>query len=140
VVTAWFDLRRDWVALTILALSIVMIGSGLTGHSRVFGYAVVLFIGVLAGLGFIRRRHRSTWWPPIVATLVLLLSLAGAFAGEAFPVDGAADTVLGFQAGTAFVVYGIWLPAFFTLGVTYVLVFDRLSDQSAVAADEKAAP
>jgi hypothetical protein len=96
VVTAWFDLRRDWVALTILALSIVMIGSGLTGHSRVFGYAVVLFIGVLAGLGF--------------------------------------------QAGTAFVVYGIWLPAFFTLGVTYVLVFDRLSDQSAVAADEKAAP
>jgi hypothetical protein len=132
----WFDVRRDRVPLAILALSIAMIVSGLGGHSRVFGYAVVLFIGLLAGLGFVRRRDRSTWWPPVVATLVLLTSLAGAFAFEAAPVDGVAETVLGFQAGTAFVVYGIWIPSFFTLGVTFVLVFDRLGDRQAVSADE----
>ncbi len=125
----WFNFRRDRVALGVLTLAIVMIASGLAGNSRVFGYAVALFIGLLAGLGFARQRDTRTWWPPVLATLVLLGSLAGAFAFEAVPVESVADTVLGFQAGTAFVIYGVWIPAFFTLGLTYVLVFDRLDDR-----------
>lgn len=132
----WFDLRRDAMALAVLALSIVMIGTGLTGHARVFGYAVALFIGVLAGRGFARPRDPLTWWPPVFATVVLVASLAGAFAFEATRVEAAADAVLGFQAGTAFVIYGVWLPAFFTLGVTSVLLFNRLAD----AAPPPAAP
>jgi hypothetical protein len=133
----WFNFRRDRVALAILALALTMIGAGLTGSSRVFGYAVVLFIGLLAGLGFARRGDARTWWPPVLATGVLLISLTGAFAFEASPVHSAGDTVLGFQAGTAFVIYGIWIPAFVTLGLTYVLVFDRLSDRTAAAANVK---
>jgi hypothetical protein len=134
----WFNFRRDRVALGVLALAIAMIAAGLTGNSRVFGYSVVLFIGLLAGLGFVRRHDTTTWWPPAVATLVLVVSLAGAFAFEASRVDSAADTVLGFQAGTAFVIYGIWIPAFFTLGLTFVLVFDRLDDADASSANGKA--
>jgi len=133
----WFNFQRDRVALAVLTLAIVMIASGLAGNSRVFGYSVVLFIGLLAGLGFARQRDARTWWPPIVATLVLLVSLAGAFAFESVPVEGVADTVLGFQAGTAFLVYGVWIPAFFTLGLTYVLVFDRLADPKAPSAMTK---
>jgi hypothetical protein len=130
----WFNFRRDRVALGVLALAIVMIASGLAGNSRVFGYSVALFIGLLAGLGFARQHDARTWWPPALATLVLIVSLAGAFAFEGARVDSAADTVLGFQTGTAFVVYGIWIPAFFTLGVAYVLVFDRLGDRDASSA------
>lgn len=133
----WFNFQRDRVALAVLTLAIVMIASGLAGNSRVFGYSVVLFIGLLAGLGFARQRDPLTWWPPIVATLVLLVSLAGAFAFESVPVENVGDTVLGFQTGTAFVVYGVWIPAFFTLGLTYVLVFDRLADQKASSAMAK---
>jgi hypothetical protein len=131
----WFNARRDGMALAVLVLSIVMIASGLTGHSHVFGYAVALFIGLLAARGFGRPRDPVTWWPPAVATLVLLASLAGAFALETARVDDAADTVLGFQAGTAFVIYGVWIPAFFTLGVTYVLLFDRLADRTPTPTD-----
>jgi hypothetical protein len=94
----------------------------------VFGYAVVLFVGLLAGLGFVRLHARPTWWPPAVATLVLLVSLTGAFMFEASPVNDVGDTTLGFQTGTAFVIYGVWLPALFTLGVTYVLLFDYLDE------------
>ena len=130
----WFNFRRDAVAIAVLVLAVVMIAAGLTASSRVFGYAVVLFIGLLAGLGFVRGRDVRTWWPPAVATLVLLVSLSGAFAFQAVPVESAADTVLGFQTGMAFVVYGIWIPAFFTLGLTYVLVFDRLADQPVASA------
>lgn len=129
----WFNFRRDRVALGVLALAIVMIASGLAGNSRVFGYCVALFIGLLAGLGFARQRDTRTWWPPVLATVVLLGSLAGAFTFEAARVDSVTDTVLGFQAGTAFVIYGVWIPAFFTLGLTYVLVFDRLDDRTSSA-------
>jgi hypothetical protein len=60
---------------------------------------------------------------------VLLVSLTGAFAFQAVTVTSPADTTLGFQPGTAFVIYGIWIPALFTLGLTYVLLFDRLADR-----------
>lgn len=125
----WFSVRRDGIALALLVLSIVMIGAGLSNHPRLFGYSVVLFIGLLAGLGFVRRHLQATWWPPALATMILLASLGGAFAYEAVPVNGPDDTLLGFQQGTAFVVYGIWVPALFTLGLTYVLLFERLAER-----------
>jgi hypothetical protein len=133
----WFNVRRDGVALTVLMLAVVMIAAGLAGNSQLFGYGVVLFIGLLAGVGFVRRHDARTWWPPAIATLVLLVSLTGAFTFQATPVSGVSDTVLGFQTGMAFVVYGIWIPAFFTLGLTYVLVFDRLVDRPVTAAPAK---
>lgn len=126
----WFNFRRDAPALAVLVLAVVMIAAGLSGRAQVFGYAVVLFIGLFAGIGFVRRHDGATLWPPVVATIVLVVSLAGAFAYQAAPVGSASDTVLGFQTGTAFVIYGIWIPAFFTLGLTFVLLFDRLGPQS----------
>jgi hypothetical protein len=125
-----FDLRRDGFALGILALLVVLLAAGLTGTSRVFGYGLVAFFGLFAGLGFVRRGDPVTWWPPAVVTAVLLLSFMGMFANESAAVQGVADTVLGFQPGTAFLVYGLWLPSFFTLGLSFTLLFDRLTDDA----------
>lgn len=121
-------LRRDGFVLALLVVLIVLLVSGLAGAPRVFGYALVFFFGLLMGLGFVRWRRPATWWPPVVATAVLLLSFAGMFANEAAPVRDVGDTVLGFQPGTAFLVYGVWLPAFFTMGVAFALVFPHLQD------------
>jgi hypothetical protein len=133
----WFNFQRDKAVLAALALAIGMIAFGLTGAYQAFGYSVALFIGVLVGVGFARRTDRGTWLPPILATLVLLVSLAGAFAYQAVPVTSPDDTVLGFQKGTAFVIYGIWIPAFFTLGLTFVFFFDRLGEQSSSRKGER---
>jgi hypothetical protein len=127
--------RRDAFALGILAVLLVLLGAGLTGAYRVFGYALVGLIGMFAGLGFIRAGDRRTWWPPVLVTAVLLVSFTGMFAYEAVPVNAPADTVLGFQPGTAFLVYGVWLPSFFTLGLSFALLFDSLvSDETGRAA------
>ena len=120
------DPRRDGFPLGLLVLLVVLLVAALTGAYRVFGYALVALIGMLVSLGFVRRGDRRTWWPPAVATAVLVISFAGMFAYEAVPVTSAADTVLGFQPGTAFLVYGVWLPSFFTLAVSFALIFDRL--------------
>jgi hypothetical protein len=50
------------------------------------------------------------------------------FANQDVPVTSAADTVGGFQAASAYLVYGLWIPAFVTMGVGFSLLFDRLSD------------
>ena len=120
--------RRDGFVLALLVALLVLLVSGLAGAPRVFGYALVLLFGMLMGLGFIRRRRPATWLPPCIATTVLLLSFAGMFANQRVPVRDVADTVLGFQPGTAFLVYGVWLPAFFTIGVAFALVFRYLQD------------
>lgn len=118
---------RDRFVLCLLALMLVMLGSALAGAYRVFGYVLVLFLGMLMGLGFVRRRDAATWAPPLVATSVLLVSLSGLFAYEHTAVSDVSETVLGFQPGTAFLIYGIWIPALFTLGVSFALVFPRLT-------------
>ncbi len=122
------DLRTDGPVLALFLLALVLLGAGLTGAYRLFGYALVAFLGVLFGIGFVRKAAPVTWVPPVVATAVLLASFVGLFAYEADPVRHLGDTVLGFQRGTAFLVYGVWLPAFFTLGVAFALVFPHLGD------------
>lgn len=120
------DLRRDGVVLGLLALTIVLLTAGLTGADRVFGYALVAFVGVLLGFGFVNREDPVTWIPPIVAVAVLLVAFTGMFAYESTEVRGPGDTVLGFQPGTAFLVYVLWVPAFFTFGAGLAIVFNRL--------------
>ena len=56
--------------------------------------------------------------------------MIGLFLYQDAPVRSVGDTVGGFQVGTAFLIYGVWIPAFFTLGVGFALVFDRLDDPS----------
>ena len=124
------DLRRDGVVLALLAVSVVLLVSALTGAYRVFGYALVTFLGVLLGIGFVRPDRPITWVPPAVATAVLCAAFTGIFVYEAALVTAPADTLLGFQPGTAFLVYGVWIPAYFTFGVSFALVFQHLASGS----------
>ena len=120
------DVRRDGVVLVLLAMMLVMLAAAMTGAYRVFGYALVLLIGALMTLGFARRGDPMTVVPAVLASGVLLLAFTGMFATEHTPVLSVDDTVLGFQPGTAFLVYGIWIPAFFTMALSFALVFNRL--------------
>jgi len=118
--------RQDRFVLGLLVVMLVLLVSAVTGAYQVFGYTLVAFLGMLMALGFVRRADPVTWVPPIVATAVLFISFAGMFANETRPVMSARDTVLGFQPGTAFLIYGVWIPAFFTMGVAFALVSPRL--------------
>jgi hypothetical protein len=131
------DLRRDGFVLLLLAVMLILLGTALGGAYRAFGYTLVAFVGLMTGLGFSRRRDPATWGPPIVTTLVLLVAFSGMFAYESAAVHSAADTRLGFQPGTAFLIYGVWIPAFFTLGVSFALLFDRLGPHHASAAGQR---
>ena len=118
-----FDLRRDGFALGILALLVVLLAAGLTGTSRVFGYGLVAFFGLFAGLGFVRRGDPVTWWPPAVVTAVLLLSFMGMFAN--YPIALAPG--MGLNAYFAFTVvkqmgftWQVALGAVFISGVIFV--------------------
>ena len=121
------DARRDGFVLALLLLMVVMLVAALSGAYRVFGYGLVTFLGMLAALGFVNRRHPVTWIPPLVATTVLLVAVTGMFLNEGATVTAVDDTLLGFQPGTAFLVYGVWIPAFFTMGLGFALVFDHLT-------------
>lgn len=123
------SLRRDGVVLFLLLTLLTLLAAALLGRPQVFGYGVIVALGLFMGLGFVRRRDPVTWIPPLAATVVLAVAMTGMFLNQDAPVRSAEDTVGGFQAGTAFLIYGIWIPAFFTLGVGFALVFDRLADQ-----------
>jgi uncharacterized membrane protein YagU involved in acid resistance len=122
------DLRRDGFVLLVLGMSVVLLAAALSGAYHAFGYGLVAFLGLLAGLGFVRAGRVVTWMPPVVVTLVLLVAIRGMFLNETTPVTTAGDTVMGFQAGTAYLVYGVWIPAFFTMGLGFSLVFNHLGD------------
>lgn len=122
------NLRRDGFVLALLLVMIVLLVAALTGAYRVFGYGLVTFIGMMLGVGFARRRRPITWLPPVLATTVLLVAFTGIFVFETAPVHDPGDTVMGFQAATAFLVYGLWLPAYFTMGVSFALLFHHVSD------------
>jgi hypothetical protein len=128
-------LRRDGFVLVLLTLMLVLLGAAVTGAYRVFGYGLVAFVGLMTGLGFMRRHDPVTWVPPLLTTAVLLIAFTGLFANEAAIVQGASDTILGFHPGTAFLVYGVWVPALFTLGVGFALLFDRVGADGASTAD-----
>jgi hypothetical protein len=119
-------MARDGWVLALLAAMVVLLIASLLGAYRLFGYTLAAFLGVLAARGF-AERDRVTWVPPLVATLVLMVAFAGMFRYERAPVQSVADTVLGFQPATALLIYGIWIPAFFTMGLGFTLVFDRLT-------------
>lgn len=124
---AHLNLRRDGFVLLLLAVMAVLLLAALTGSYRLFGFGLVAFLGMLMWLGFARRGDPVTWVPPLAGAAVLLAAFAGIFTYETSPVRDPADTILGFQRGTAFLVYGIWIPAFVTMGVGFAWVFDRLA-------------
>jgi hypothetical protein len=112
--------------LALLLVCVIMLAAALRGSPAIFAAGTVALLGLLAGLAFVRRHDRVTWVPPAAAILVLSVAMTGLFLEQATPVHTVSDTVAGFQAGTAFLIYGIWIPAFFTLGLGFAIVFDRL--------------
>lgn len=118
--------RKDWMIGFLLVLMLLMLAAGLAGAHWVFAYAVVTWLGVLAGFGFVRRGDARTWIAVALAFAMLLVGMTGILLNESVIVESTADTVLGFHPGTASLVYGIWVPGLFTLGVAFVLLFDRL--------------
>lgn len=122
------SVQRDGAVLFLLLLLIVMLVAALVGSPGVFASSMITTLGLFMGLAFVRRSDPVTWIPPIAATLVLAASMIGLFLYQDAPVRSVGDTVGGFQAGTAFLIYGVWIPAFFTLGVGFAVVFDRLED------------
>lgn len=118
--------RQDLVVAALFVLLSLLLVSGLSGAYRVFAYALVAWLGVLAGLGFVRAGQPPTWVAAILACAGLFCGMTGILLNESVVVGSAADTVLGFHPGTAFLVYGIWAPGLFTLGAAFVLLFDRL--------------
>lgn len=133
------NLRRDGFVLLVLAVLTLMLAAAVTGAYRVFGYGFVALLGLLLAIGFARPGDRRTWWPPVLATSVLAVAFTGMFRFEAQPVRQVADTWLGFQAGTAFLIYGVWIPAFFTLGLSFALLFNRLEHGDNAASRRKGA-
>jgi hypothetical protein len=125
---ARIDPRRDGVVIALLVGFVALLAAALTGATQTFAYGLVVVLGIFVGLGFIRRHDPLTWAPPVLAVLTLLIAFAGMFANQDVPVTSAADTVGGFQAASAYLVYGLWIPAFVTMGVGFSLLFDRLSD------------
>lgn len=123
----WFSLRRDGLVLLIGVLLVIMLGTGLTNAYRLFGYALVGLLGLLAGVAFVRRGKAVTWLPPVLATVVLAAGMTGMFVNESVVVHNVGDTVLGFHPGTAYLVYAVWIPAFFTLGVGFAVLFPQLA-------------
>ena len=123
------NMARDGWVLGLLAVMVVLLMASLSGAYQVFGYALVAFIGMMIARGF-AERDRLTWVPPLIATFVLLLAFTGLFRYERVPVHSVDDTVLGFQPATAFLVYGIWIPAFFTMGLSFALLFNRLTNDA----------
>lgn len=120
--------RGDLVVGVLFALILTMLASGLAGAHWVFAYAIVVWLGVLAGIGFVREGQPRTWIAAALVFLCLAAGMTGVLVNESVVVTGVADTVLGFHPGTAALVYGIWAPGLFTLGVAFVLLFDRLVD------------
>lgn len=120
------DHTDDAVVFILLLVFVVMLAAALLGSPTVFAYGTVGALAGFMGIALVRRRDSVTWVPPIAATLVLLGAVTGIFVYQDSPVRSPADTVGGFQTATAFVVYGIWIPAFFTVGVGFAAVFDRL--------------
>jgi len=119
---------RDGVIGVLFVLMLVLLVAGLLGAHWVFAYAVVVWLGVLAGIGFVRTGEPRTWVATILVIAGLGLGMTGILFNESAIVTSTADTVLGFHPGTASLIYGIWVPGFFTLAVAFVLLFDRLVD------------
>lgn len=118
--------RRDGPVALLFFELVVLLVAGVAGWYHVFAFVLIFTIGTFAAIGFARRDDRMSWGPPLAATIVLAIGMLGVFAYEDVVVRGVEDTAFGFHPATAFLVYLIWLPGFFTLGLTYSLTFERL--------------
>jgi hypothetical protein len=85
-------------------------------------------LGTLAGLGLVRRRQPLTWIATGVVFAGFFIGMNGLLRNESVVVRSPEDTLLGFQPGTAYLIYGIWVLAFFTLAGGFSLLFNRLGD------------
>lgn len=132
--------RRDGAVGLLFFELLVLLVAGVAGWYHVFGVALVFTVGTFTAIGFARRDDRLSWGPPLAATIFLMAGLLGVFAYEDVVVRGVGDTTFGFHPATAFLVYLIWLPGFFTLGLTYTLTFERLRRAVAVRRDIVAHP
>jgi hypothetical protein len=121
-----FDPGQDGFVAATFAILLVMLAAGLTGAHQWFAYGLVALCGVFIGRGFVRRGKPVTWGAAGLATSVLFFAMAGILRNEGVIVDDVTDTVGGFHPGTAFLVYGIWIPALFTLGIGFALLFNTL--------------
>lgn len=119
----------DLVVGILSFLVVLLLVSGLTGAHWIFAYGITAWLGMLAGIGFVRAGEPGTWIAAAVFFICLLLGMTGVLINESVVVRSAADTVLGFHPGTASLVYGVWVPPLFTLGAAFVLLFDRLVDR-----------
>ena len=119
---------KDGVVGLLVVLILLLLISGLLGAHRIFAYALVAWLGALAGIGFARAGEPRTWIAAIVVFAFLACGMTGVLLNESVVVESVADTVLGFHPGTAALIYGIWVPGVFSLGVGFVLLFDRLID------------
>jgi hypothetical protein len=120
------SVTRDGAVAVLFFELLGLLVTGIIGAYHAFGVLLVLTIGTFAALGFGRRGDLLSWTPPLAATVILMAGLVGVYAFENVVVAGAQDTRLGFHPATAFLVYVIWIPGFFTLGLTYTLCFERL--------------
>jgi hypothetical protein len=116
----------DRIVGLLFVLVLLLLTSGLMGAHWAFAYALVAWLGVLAGIGLVRSGELRTWVAAVLVFTCLAIGMTGVLLNESAVVRSVADTVFGFHPGTAFLVYGIWAPGFFTLGVAFVLLFDRI--------------
>jgi len=119
---------KDGVVGLLFILMLILLASGLLGAYQVFAYALVAWLGVLVGIGFARSGEPRTWLAAGVVFTCLVIGMTGILLNESVVVRSVADTVLGFHPGTASLIYGVWVPGVFSLGVGFVLLFDRLID------------
>lgn len=120
------SLQRDGVVLAIYVELVVLLYAGLTGTYHIFGYTLAVFLGTLVAMGFVRRADAWTWAPALVSTAFLIFGLTGVFLNETAVITSEEDTAFGFHPAVAFLVYVIWIPSFFIVGLGYTLAFSRL--------------
>jgi len=128
VAIPWFSPRRDGVVLVVLALLVIMLVASLVPSSRTFAFSLTALIGTLAAVGFVRRGRPRTWIPPLLASGIMAVAFVGMFTHEGDLVASVDDTLLGFQPATAFLVYVLWIPAYFTLSAAFAWLFDDTAE------------
>jgi len=123
------DPAQDRYVLALLLLFLVLLVAGLTGAPQVFAYGLAALLGVVAGRGLGRRGVGATWVVVALFVAAVFGAMTGLFRYQSVVVRDVGDTVLGFHPATAILVYGLWIPAFITLGVGFAVLFDRLDHE-----------
>jgi len=123
------DPAQDRYVLAMFLLFLVLLVAGLTGAAQMFAYGLAALLGVVVGRGLGRRGVGATWVVVALFVAVVFGAMTGLFRYQSVVVRDVGDTVLGFHPATAILVYGLWIPAFITLGVGFAVLFDRLDHE-----------